>query len=387
MYDLLIKSGTVIDPGQGLHDSLDVAVNDGKIAAVAHSISSHGATHVVDASNKIVVPGLIDLHCHVYDGFLRSGVDPDLAGVRQGVTTVADGGSAGQAIFGGFPKFIVPNARTTVFCFLNLASLGLAVSHEIDSWDAIDSAATENTIESNRDVVKGIKLFWVGILASTHGSELMKLAKSLLAKYRLPLLMHIGDNSKRMPVPRAEECLSFMESGDILSHIFTSQPGGILDPNGKVLPDVKAAVERGVFLDVAHGRFNFSFEVAKRVIDQGVLPATISSDVSSLSVRGPAYGMTMTMSKLLAIGLGLERVIAMGTIIPARALGIERSKGSLRPGMDADISVLEITPGAWDLEDSDCQRIRATKLLTPRMTVKLGQLISADSVIQPRAIS
>lgn len=383
MYDLLIKGGKIVDPEGDMEDYLDVAISQGKIAAVARDIGPQDSQQVVDARDKIVAPGLIDMHCHVYHGVLKIGVEPDTVGVRQGVTTVVDGGSAGQAIFGGFPKYIMPAARTTVLCFLNLASPGLSGSHELRDWAAIDAAATKATIESNRNLIKGLKLFWVGTLPASRGAELMKLAKGIAAKFGLPVMVHIGDNSKRMTAASTVECLRMMEAGDIVSHIFTAQPGGILSADGRVLPELVAAMARGVVLDIAHGKFNFSFEAARKIMAQGVLPNVISSDVSTISLNGPVYGLTVTMSKLMALGLDLKQVIQMTTINPARAIGIEKEKGSLKPGMEADVSILELLPGSWQLEDSAKRTLKVTTLITPRATVKSGRLIPAEPVPQP----
>ncbi len=143
MYNLLIKGGRVIDPAQNIDDKLDTAISEGKIAKVAKDIPAQESERVVDARGKIVTPGLIDLHCHVYDSIYNNSVEPDAAGVRQGVTTVVDGGSAGQATFGGFPKYVIPSSRTTIFCFLHLGSLGLSVKPELRDWEEIDGAVSK----------------------------------------------------------------------------------------------------------------------------------------------------------------------------------------------------------------------------------------------------
>lgn len=175
-----------------------------------------------------------------------------------------------------------------------------------------------------------------------------------------------------------------MESGDILSHVFTAQQGSALRANGTVLPELREAMERGVILDIANGRFNFSFRVARTGMAQGILPTTLSTDVTLPSIIGPVYGLTVTMSKFLALGLDLKQTVEMTTINPARALSIESRKGSLKPGMDADVSVLELLSGTWELPDSEQQIIEATTLIAPSMAVKSGQLIPAQPVAQPQ---
>jgi len=383
MYDLLIKGGRVIDPAQNIDDKLDIAISGDKIATVAKDIPSQESQRVVDARDKIVTPGLIDLHCHVYDSILNIGVEPDDAGVKQGVTTVVDGGSAGQATFGGFPKYVIPASRTTVFCFLHLGSLGLSITPELKDWEEIDLDAITATIESNRNIIKGIKLRLVGNLVASAGVEVVKTAKKTAKKFGLPIMVHIGDIDKQVSPTLTQEFLPLMEPGDILSHVFTAKPGKILRPDGTVLPELREAMERGVVLDVANGRYNYSLEVAQKSMAQGILPTTLSTDLTLPSLTGPVYGLTVTMSKFMTLGLDLKQIIEMTTINPARAINAEDRIGSLKPGMDADVSILELLSGTWGLEDSEQEIIEATTLIAPSITIKSGQLIPA----QPQPLS
>jgi dihydroorotase len=214
----------------------------------------------------------------------------------------------------------------------------------------------------------------------------VKIAKKVAKNFSLPTMVHIGDINKQVSPALTQEFLPLMEPGDILSHVFTAKFGGTLRPDGMVLPQLKDAMERGVILDIAHGRFNFSFEVAKKGMTQGVFPTTLSTDLSTMSLSGPVYGLTVTMSKFLALGLDLKEVIEMTTIKPARALSIDDKKGSLKPGMDADVSILELLSGVWKLEDSEQQTIKVTRLLAPVMAIKLGQPICSQPAAQPQPI-
>lgn len=386
MYDLLIKGGRVIDPAQNLDDKLDIAINGDKIAIIANDIPPHQSQRVVDARDKLVTPGLIDIHCHVYDGISKISVEPDTAGIKQGVTIVVDGGTAGQAIFGGFPKYVIPSSRTTVFCFLNLSSLGLSIAPELRDWEEIDLDATASTIESNRNVIKGIKLRLVGNLVASVGVEVVKTAKKIAKQFSLPIMVHIGDIDKKVSPKLTQELLPLMESGDILSHVFTAQQGGTLRPDGSVMPELKEAMARGVVLDVANGRINLSFEVARKAMSQGILPTTLSTDLTIMTYKGPVYGMTVTMSKFMALGLDLKQIIEMSTINSARALGVEHRSGSLKPGMDADVSILKLLSGTWRLEDSEQQIIKVPKLIAPDITIKSGQVITAEPAAQPQPV-
>ena len=179
MYDLLIKGGRVVDPAQNMDDKLDIAINGNKIATVAKDIPPQEAQRVVDAKDKIVTPGLIDVHCHCSGGITKNGLDPDDAGVKQGVTTVVDGGSTGQATFGPFPKYVIPSSRTSVFCFLHLGSQGLSITPELRDWDEVNLEATTATIESHRELIKGVKLRLVGNIVARHGTEIVEIANKM----------------------------------------------------------------------------------------------------------------------------------------------------------------------------------------------------------------
>lgn len=383
MYDVLIKGGRVIDPAQGLDGRRDVAVSGDKIALVADEIPAMECRKVIDAVGKIVTPGLIDLHCHCYDGGVPEGLLPDDAGVKQGVTTVVDAGSAGQAIFGGLPKYVIPAARTTVFCFIHLGSQGLSIMPEIRDWEEIDLAATAAVIGAHPGLIKGVKLRLVGNVVASAGARVVEMAKETAGKFGLPIMIHIGDLKRQVSPALTREFLPLMESGDILSHVFTGNMGGILLDDGTVMPELRAAVERGVVLDIANGRNNLSFEVARKGMAQGIMPTTLSTDVVLPSLTTLVYGLTVTMSKFLALGLDIKHMVEMTTINSARALRIEDRKGSLKPGMDADVSVLEILSGNWELADSVPETLKVTELVSPVLVVKAGQVIPSAPVAQP----
>ena len=374
----------MIDPAQNIDARLDIAISGDKIREVAKDISPQQCRQVVDAKDRIVTPGLIDLHTHVYDGFWPHSTDPDTAGVQQGVTTVVDAGSSGQATFRGFPKYIIPSFRTRVFCFLHLCSAGLAIVPEIRDWEEVNFDATTATIESYPGLIKGIKLRLVGNTVAGAGVEGVKLAQKVARPFGLPIMVHIGDNSRQVSPTLTQEVLPLMAPGDILSHFLTPKYGGVLRPNGSVLPELREAMERGVILDVARGRDQFSFEVAQKLGAEGILPKTISTDLCNNNVADRVFGLTVTMSNFLALGLELKQLVEMTTINPARALKAEDLVGSLKPGMAADVSILEMAPGKWKFEDAKGQTVEANTLITPRMTVKSGQLIPARPVAQPR---
>lgn len=383
MYDLVVKGGRVIDPAQNIDSIMDVAAADGKVVKIAADIPARESKQVFDATGKIVTPGLIDGHTHVYDAVLDVGAHPDDAGVNQGVTTVVDCGSAGYATFGGFPKYVIPAAKTTVYCLLHIGSFGISTLPELWYPEEINVAATEAVINANPGLIRGVKLRLVGKLLADRGVEVVKIAKATAKKFNLPLMVHIGDVNRWVSPTLTKEFLPLMEKGDILTHIYTGLLGGVLGDDGKVIPEFDAARDRGVILDSAHGRSNFTYFVARKMIEQGYLPDIVSTDLTKPSITGPVYGLTVTISKFLALGIPLEKIIAMTTINPAKAMSFADRKGSLKPGMDADISVLEIKSGKWQLFDCNKDLLEVNGLVVPVMTIKAGELIPPKPVAWP----
>ena len=383
MYDVLIKGGRVIDPSQRLDGKMDIGINGTKVASVAKNIAGSLGKKVLDAGGKIVTPGLIDVHCHVCHATISNGAPVDMAGVRQGVTTVVDAGSAGEALFEAFPKYLVPQARTTVYCFLHICSLGLAFNPELrDMWE-INAKATEEKIKAHPGLIKGVKLRLVGPLVAEKGMEILKTAKQVAKNSKLPLMIHIGDMYKLVDPAFTRKALPVLEKGDVLSHIYTAQQGSPLLASGRFIPEYKEARDRGVIFDIAQGRYNFSFNVARRAMASGIMPYTISSDLTLPSMTWLVFGLPVIMSKMLALGLTLKDVITMTTVNPAKVIGIADRKGSLKPGMDADVSILELKTGKWKLEDCEKQVIEGKELITPVLTVKAGKVVLPKIVARP----
>ena len=386
MYDLVIKGGRVIDPAQNIDGVMDVAVAGGKIAKVSTSISNKEAKRVRNAAGKIVTPGLIDAHVHVYYGVIENGVSPDDLGVKQGVTTVVDCGSAGWATFGGFPKYVVPNAKTSVYCLLHIGSFGLSSTPELWYPEEINPAAFEACVAANPGLIRGVKIRVVGKLIASHGAEIVKIAKDTAKKVGLPLMVHVGDPANQVPAAVTKDLLPLLEKGDILTHMYSGLQGGVLQANGKVLPEFDEARERGVLFDVATGRNNYNYSVARRMIAMGYLPNTLSTDTVTASLKGPVYGLMVTMSKFIALGIPFEKEIPMVTINSARTYHLDDRKGSLKPGMDADISVFELKSGKWRIPDFNNEVLDMDKMVTPFLTVKAGELITPKPVAWPEEV-
>jgi len=378
MYDLVLKGGRVLDPSSGLDGVRDVAVRDGTIARIAPGIPAAEAARAVDVDGKVVTAGLIDLHAHVFEGFTRTGVHPDLAGVLSGVTTIVDAGSAGAATFGGFPRHIIPACHTEIIPFLHICQTGLATNPDIIAESSIDLDDTLRVAAQHKGLIRGIKARMVTPALDIFGMEMPRLARRAARESGLTLMVHIGDTAKRYDPGVIRSLLPLLEPGDILTHYFTANPGGVLDGNGKLVPEAREAADRGVWLDTAHGRMNFSFDVGRRVIEQGLLPHCISTDLTVPGRLNTVHSMTEMMTRFLALGFTLPQVVTMCTANPAKAVGAEHRLGRLAVGRQADVSVLEIRDGDWMVYDVLGAGLRARQAVVPFLTVKKGRVFTPD---------
>ncbi len=381
-FDVLIAAGEVVDPGAGLSGKLDVAIKDGKVARVAADLDRTLADQVIDAAGQIVTPGLVDLHTHVYWGSTFWGIEPDPVAARSGVTTWLDAGSAGSYSFPGFRRYVAEQAQAKIFSFLNLSSIGLiAPTWELSNLDYCDLELAAEMVESNRDLILGIKARIDR--NTTHGTGIrpLSLARELADTVQLPLMVHIGDGP-----PTVHEVAEHLRPGDILTHCFTGGTMRILTDAGTVEPAIKDLHDRGLILDIGHGASSFSFDVGERLLDQGVLPDTISSDIHQLAIQGPMYDLPTTLSKFLALGMTLPDAIERATASPARAMG-RPDLGSLEPGNAADISIYRLEDGQFTFQDVAAVERSGTKRLVNTLTLVDGNPlpIVPDPPLQPWA--
>jgi dihydroorotase len=367
--DLLIKGGTVIDPGQHLHDSLDVAVKDGKILSVSRDIPENRARNVISAKDKIVTPGFIDIHVHCFDG-VGSGTNADHYCLGRGVTTVVDAGSVGYPMIGAFLRYVVNASVTRIFALLDIGGLGTVVGIKdvMKNLDWVNPELTAKAANSNRPSVVGIKVRLQESIEGKNDLECLRRAREAAEASRLPLMVHIDEPYSPLP-----DILKTMRKGDVFTHFLNGHPHGVLDANGKILPEVFEARQRGVIFDPAQGSAHFSFDVAEKCLKQNFLPDTISTDLVSGSAFGPVYDLPTQVSKFMALGMDLDKAIELVTVKPAGVFDYGSQLGMLRPGTDADIGIFEIQQGTFEFTDSDRQKRIGHQMLINRAVVRRGQ--------------
>ena len=380
MYDLLLKGGRVIDASRGIDEPMDVAVEGGRIARMAQAIPPSEAQEVLDVSGKIVAPGLVDVHTHVYHPG-RNWNHPDVAGVRSGVTTIADAGGPGSADFEDFCQYVLPKAQTTVYSFLSVfreRSLGAPPSE-----DQMDVDGVVEIARNNPDLVKGVKVIVASRTVQSLGLKHVEASKRAAREGGVRLMMHIGDIGPKSQTPTPSdvtaEALAMLDAGDLVTHVFTPLTGAALDEDGQLLSALVDAQDRGVFIDTSYGDFNFGWDRADTVLAQGLRPDTIATDIEIHAGDGmrklSERGLLEYASYFLAMGFSVEDVVRMTTSTPAAYLGIQDRAGSLQEGRTADISVLDVVKGRWLLADATGKSRVGTEALVPVVTVKGGQAI------------
>src|ERR1700682_3003 len=369
--DLLIKGGTVVDPSQNLHALLDVAVKDGKILQIAPDIPADGSRSVISAKGKIVTPGLIDVHVHVFEGVGPTGLNADQYCLGRGVTTAVDAGSTGYADIAGFRQYVIKPSATRIYALVDIGARGtlLGLIGNYANLDWVNAQLTARAAETNKPDVVGIKVRLSKEITGSNDLEIFKRALEAAKLSHLPLMVHVGDSYSPLP-----EILRQMRKGDVLTHCFTGRPHGPLDANGKIIPEILDCRQRGILFDVGDGGPHLDLDVAEKCLQQNFLPDTIGTDLGGLSYNGPVYDLVTEVSKFLLLGLSLDQVIERVTLRPTRMFNFGTELGSLRPGTVADISILEVREGSFLFTDSTGKKRTGKQKLQSAATVRAGKL-------------
>lgn len=360
----------------GLNDApTELHVDDyGKVTAAPVAGAS-----VVDADGAFLCPGWCDLHVHVWHGGTDISVRVAEAGRNHGVTAMADAGSAGEASFHGLREYIIDPAAETIRAFLNIGSIGLVACNrvsELIDLRSIDIDRTLAVIEANRDVICGIKVRASGVIVGAWGITPLKIAKRVAEIVNLPLMVHVGE-----PPPLIDEVLPLLSEGDIVTHCFNGKPAGSIADTQAIWNMARDAADRGVRMDVGHGQASFDFDVARRAIDEGFEPFAISTDLHLRNLHGPVHDLALTVSKLHALGMGLDACIAAITERPRSTLGLTGRDGCA-PGTKADFTLFRMADIDLTVSDSMGKRLHLTRAFDPVGTV-IGATYQAATSRRP----
>ena len=381
MPTTLITNGQVYSPAEHGFLNEDLLVVDDKIAAIGDEARKHEATTTIDAKGLYITPGFIDLHCHIFKHNLyQSGrLDADRIGVRQGVACLIDTGSAGPTMIDAFKEFVIDTQKTACFALCNVGSPGqpgIEGGHSAKP-ELISLSGTVKAIERNPNWVLGVKVLASSSHTGLMGLEAVKIGRKAAELSGTPLMVHIGNAP-----PVVDDVLDLLRPGDIVTHAYHGKVGGVLGFEGKVIPQFKAAVERGVIVDIAHGRSSFSYRTCEAALDQGMPIHTISSDLHKGNVDRYVVSLARTMSKFLALGLSLEDVVKAVTVSPAAALRLDRfGFGQLEVGGLANITAFAMTDRAVDMEDAEGEVRTSRQWLEPRFTMVSGELCEVTETL------
>lgn len=367
---MVLRGARVMDPSQGIDRVANVFVRDGRILGVGDEPAPSGA-EVIDVSGLYLTPGWIDNHVHTYGtlGF----ADPDSIGIWQGVTSFVDAGGPGIASMDEFMAILGGRTITDLYAGPYIRPLGIIGAQftegDLRSLTGFPIPQWLDFVEAHPGVIRYIKVAALG----SYGPGPLRMGKGLAEIIGVPLYGHVGEFQNQPEHPSTYEFFRICQAGDMVAHPFHNSGGRILDRQGKLLPVVIGAKERGVLFDIAFGSYNYSWEVADKAITQGFLPDIISSDIQQFSAIGPAYSLAHVMSVLMRSGMTLEQVVEAVTWTPAKAIHIDEHAGSLKAGMPADITVFAIEHGRYEWADTEGRMRDADTRIVPAMVFKNGK--------------
>lgn len=370
MNDLVLKGGRVIDPSQEIDKVTDIAFAGGKVAAIGDGLSGKDTR---DVAGKIVSPGLIDLHTHVYWGGTSLGVEAELVARTSGVTTFVDAGSAGPGNFHGFRRHVIETSPVRILPFLNVSFPGIyAFSKTVMVGEAADMRLLDpreavRVAREHKDLVLGVKVRVGKSASGDSGIMPLDIALDVAEETGLPLMAHLD-----APPPSRHEVVSRLRKGDILTHCFRPFPNAPVSVDGRVRDEILAARERGVIFDIGHGGGSFGFGTTRKMLAAGFLPDVISSDVHVISIEGPAFDLLTTMSKFLCLGVDLPTVIRLATTNAAAAIG-RPELGTLKIGSVGEATVIDRASGKFDYADSIGERMMGSERLLSAGVVLAGR--------------
>ena len=377
--DYIIRGGLVMDPATGTKEVKDIVVRNMRIIDTKGEAAECKADQIIDASGKIVVPGLIDFHTHLFHEGSSICIYPDMM-IAQGTTSAVDAGSAGTSTYEAFRKSVIEQSLLRVKGFLTVYGGGQLDPKLCEDFNPAlyNVDKMERVIEANRDTILGLKIrLSKGVVPTETGADYLKAAVALAddLNERLGTSLRVCVHTTNSPVT-ASELADCLRPGDIFCHCYQGAGNTICREDGTMEPGVLAARERGVIFDAANGKGNFGIKAARRALAAGFEPDIISTDLTVDKFNIPPYAknLPLVMSKYLALGMDLMTVLEKVTANPAKLMGMEGQIGTLAPGAFADIAIFDLKDRDYIQKDFCDDEISCSKILVPQLTMIAGEI-------------
>lgn len=374
-YDLLLQHGHVLDPKNHRDAILDVAIAEGKVAAVEPHLDPHDALKTVDVSGLYVTPGLVDIHVHAYAGTGEqdsyagdNSVYPDGFTLRNGVTTVADAGSSGRKSFEDFKQRVIDRSQTRVLAFINIVGAGMRGPKYENNLDDMDGQATGEFAQKYPGLIVGIKT------AHFAGPEWKPVDQAVIAGTvaHIPVMVDFGENRPERPL--YDLLTTHLRPHDIYTHMYSGLRGEqdpkTLGPSQGMLNGRK----RGIYFDVGHGGGSFRWSVAVPLMQAGFKPDSLSTDLHITSMNAGMKDMLNVADKMLALGETIPEVVEQMTSAPAHEIQHDEL-GNLSVGSGADVAVLRLEHGTYGFYDMVNAKKMGTEKLTCELTLRNGKVV------------
>ncbi|WP_430509727.1 amidohydrolase/deacetylase family metallohydrolase [Gottfriedia solisilvae] len=364
---LILKNGYVVDPETLMIEKRNISIVDGVIVPL-EVVLVYGNIKIIDCEGYYVSPGFIDLHVHVFKNYTQLGIDADLVGIQQGVTTIVDAGSTGMDDYASF-KEIIRHSETEILSFLNISRKGLC-----KGLSELANIEDLMTIEEAKELIYepaivGLKARMSSSVVKNSGIKPLEYARKVADQLNLPIMVHIGN-----PPPSLNEIFPLLNKGDIVTHAFHGKKYGIMNEQGEMISEAIEALERGVCFDIGHGTSSFCYETLRKFKAIYEYPFTISTDIYLKNYDHPVGSLMTTMSKLLELGFSLEQIVRKVTKEAADVLHLTE-QGTLQHGTRADITIFNIEETEANLIDSEGESIVCKRLLKPYMTIRKGKVV------------
>ena len=375
MTALLLRNAKIV--GDGPARTGDVLIGaDGRIAATGQALAAPADAEAIDLAGSYLSPGWVDIHTHIYWGGTDISVRPRDVGAAAGVATLVDAGSAGEANFHGFREYVAQPAAEQIVAFLNLGSIGLVAGNRVSELADHRSVNIERMlacIEANKDIIKGVKIRASSTILGTWGITPVKLAKKVAKLAGMPIMVHVGE-----PPPMIEEVFELLDPGDIVTHCFHGKRGANIMEDSDLADWAKRLADQGVVMDIGHGAASFSYAVGVAGLKRGIVPTTISTDLHIRNIDGPVWELSLVMSKLLALGMAFDAVIAAVTANALKAVKLPHEK-LMAVGAPARLTVFDLVDCDLTLPDSQKNPLRIPRRFLPRRTIIGRSVVAAGS--------